>query len=69
MNGDEKIVFFHGSCHSRGAGISTDRSGKRKINFVFSDTSGRTALTTLNISALIISLCALYAPYNCVDQL
>ena len=64
-----EVFFSHGSTHSRGVCILVDPSTKIKVDYSFTDNSGRIVLITLNFDCLRLSLCNIYAPNNVSEQL
>ena len=68
VNREARLCFLR-ALVTAGVCISIDRSVKEKVDFVFSDTSGRIVLITLNIKGQKISLCNIFAANNCADQL
>jgi len=63
MNGE------HGTKHSKGVCILINPLVQDKIDYCFSDKSGRIVLITIVINSLMLSLCNIYAPNNQVEQL
>ena len=59
-----EVFFSHGSTHSRGVCILVV-----KVDYSFTDNSGRIVLITLNFDCLRLSLCNIYAPNNVSEQL
>ena len=64
-----EIFFSHGTKHSKGVCILIHPSVQDKINYSFSDKSGRIVLITIVINSLMLSLCDIYAPNNLGEQL
>ena len=64
-----EIFFSHGTKHSKGVCILIHPSVQEKINYSFSDKSGRIVLITIVINSLMLSLCNIYAPNNLGEQL
>jgi len=69
MNGEVKFFCFaHGTKHSKGVCILINPLVQDKIDYCFSDKSGRIVLITLVINSLMLSLCNIYAPNNQAEQ-
>ena len=64
-----EIFFSHGTKHSKSVCILIHPSVQDKINYSFSDKSGRILLITIVINSLILSLCNIYAPNNLGERL
>ena len=64
-----KIFFSHGTKHSKDVCILINPLVQDKIDYSFSDKSGRIVLITIVINSLMLSLCNVYAPTNQVEQL
>ena len=69
MNGEVKYFFSHGTKHSKGVCILINPLVQDKIDYSFSDKSGRIVLITIVINSLMLSLCNIYAPTNQAEQL
>jgi len=63
------MFFSHGTKHSKGVCILLHPSVQDKIDYSFSDKSGRIVLITIVINSLMLSLCNIYAPNNLGEQL
>jgi len=64
-----RMIFSHGSRHSKGVCILIDPSMKENLEYSFSDNVGRIALITVSFNTIKLSLCNIYAPNNPNDQL
>ena len=64
-----RMIFSHGSRHSKGVCILIDPSMKENLEYSFSDNAGRIALITVSFNTIKLSLCNIYAPNNPNDQL
>ncbi len=64
-----KIFFSHGTKHSKGVCILINPLVQEKIDYSFSDKSGRIVFITIVINSLMLSLCNIYASNNQVEQL
>ena len=64
-----QIFFSHGTKHSKGVCILINPLVQDKIDYSFSDKSGRIVLITIVINSLMLSLCNIYAPNNQAEQL
>ena len=64
-----KIFFSHGTKHSKGVCILVNPLVQDKIDYSFSDKSGRIVLITIVINSFMLSLCNIYAPNNQAEQL
>ena len=64
-----KIFFPHGTKHSKGVCILINPLVQDKIDYCFSDKSGRIVLITIAINSLMLSLCNIYDPNNQAEKL
>jgi len=64
-----RMIFSHGSRHSKGICILIDPSMKENLEYSFSDNAGRIALITVSFNSIKLSLCNIDAPNNPNDQL
>ena len=64
-----EIFFSHGTKHSKGVCILINPLVQDKIDYSFSEKSGRIVLITIVINSLMLSLCNIYAPNNQAEQL
>ena len=64
-----KILFSHGTHHSKGVCILFDPATKLNEEYNFSNKTGRIILITVYLNGTKISLCNIYAPNNQSEQL
>ena len=64
-----KILFSHGSHHSKGVCILFDPAINLNEEYNFSNKTGRIILITVYLNGVKISLCNIYAPNNQSEQL
>ena len=69
VNGEVKILFSHGTHHSKGVCILFDPATKLNEEYNFSNKTGRIILITVYLNGTKISLCNIYAPNNQSEQL
>jgi len=64
-----KILFSHGTHHSKGVCILFDPATKLNEEYNFSNNTGRIILITVYSNGVKISLCNIYAPNNQSERL
>jgi len=62
-------IFSYGTKHGKGVCIPINPLVQNKIDYCFSNESGRIVLITIVINSLMLSLCNIYAPNNRAEQL
>ena len=64
-----KILFSHGTHHSKGVCILLDPTINNNVEYFFSNNTGRIVLITTHLNGVKTSLCNIYAPNNQSEQL
>ena len=64
-----KILFSHGTHHSKGVCILLDPTANSNVEYLFSNNTGRIVLISTYLNGVKTSLCNIYAPNNQSDQL
>ena len=67
--GGGKILFSHGTHHSKGVCILLDPTINNNVEYFFSNNTGRIVLITTLLNGVKTSLCNIYAPNNQSEQL
>ena len=67
--GGGKILFSHGTHHSKGVCILLDPTINNNVEYFFSNNTGRIVLITTLLNGVETSLCDIYAPNNQSEQL
>jgi len=63
------ILFSHETRHSKGVCILFDPTTNNKVEYFFSNNTGRIVLITTHLNGVKTSLCNIYAPNNQSEQL
>ena len=69
VGGGGKILFSHGTHHSKGVCILLDPSINNNVEYFFSNNTGSTVLITTLLNGMKTSLCNIYTPNNQSEQL
>ena len=64
-----KILFSHGTHHSKGVCILLEPAINNNVEYFFSNNTGRIVLITTHLNGVKPSLCNIYAPNNQSEQL
>ena len=64
-----KILFSHGTHHSKGVCILLDPAINNNVEYFFSNNTGRIVLITTHLNGVKPPLCNIYAPNNQSEQL
>ena len=65
---ERQIFFSHGTRHSRGVCILLEPGAKYKVEYLFSNETGRIALISTQLNGMKISLCNIYDPNSHSEQ-